>query len=205
MKKIITFLFPLCLLLLPFNGGAQADKIRDNAAKTEIVALQEKTAEIDLLTERLANLEKAIPSIPDSFMYVIGGDTLYFPIKDGVVIFTEVKDFVKENEGNWPTSFAGWMALLFALFTGGKLTQVTVSAKRIWESAKPFLGNKLSLVAIVALLLSAVIALLFGKITNGAWALNYDMFTSISGWIGMVAVFIYERFVKEKQPETVTA
>lgn len=208
MRKII-FLLSFYLAVsftVSTDVFGQADKIKDRAAKTEVLQLKKDVARFDSIAEAVVDVQNAVNGIeiPDTLQFVIDGQTLSYPIKDGKIIIDGAIQFYKENKGNWPKDAKSWLALLFTLAAGGKLTQYIVSAKRVIATLKPLFKKTIYVVGFVALVLSIGATYLWG-IINGDKGFDQTVYAFISTAFGFLAVLIYENWIKPKQTETQTA
>ena len=187
MKQLLV----LIMLTVAIPVFSQSNKIRDKAAKEAVVELEEGTSALEV---QVAELESVVANIPDSFLMVIGQDSFYFPIKDGRIIVDTVKEIRDENKGSWPTSPLGWLNLVILIALGGKATQIFTSGKNIYKFLKPIFQHTLGIVAFAATAISTGLTFVVG---NGVF--DYTMFLGISGWMGFIAIFVYERWIKPKE------
>jgi len=201
MKKllILSSLFFCSTFLFQPVLTAQVEKVRDVAAKKEILVLKEKNAAIDAKIKQLDaatdSLLQQKQEIPDTFTIVAGDKVYKVPIVDGKIIVDVIQEIINQNEGNWPKSPWGWVTLIIGIIGAGKVTQLTTSANRIYSWAKPLLKETLFIVAIVASLFATGITFLVAQ------SFKFEVFQQVLPWVMLVAIFIYERWVKPKNTE----
>lgn len=200
MKKILIFLAIVVFATPGFSQDYSTKGKSRDAIKEMVEELAEENQEIPVLKNKVDSLLQELNSLPDSIPLVVGGDTVgYFPKKDAVIVIDEINGFVKENDGNWPKTLMGIIALIFSTIAGGKFTQLIVSGKRFYSGLKPVFGSKLGVVGFISLILTSVLTVVLTRLIDGLWGFNANVFGMISGWAAYVAVFIYDRYVKPKE------
>lgn len=206
-----------CLsLFLTVSAFGNVDKIRDTNAKKEIISLQSKLdsvlTEIETAKAEVTAVPRVVvgsdtlllfetPGFPDLYTVVLGVDTFQVPVKDGYLFVTGILEFERENRGNWPTSFPGWLSLVSLTIVGGRATQVITSGRKVYKALKPFIGNPLGLVALSSVAISALIAFIVGQFITGN-GFSVELWVTIGGYVAIGAWFIYERLVKKGEKET---
>lgn len=183
------------------SSFANLDLVRDGNAKKVMRATQ---VDIDSLFKEIELLKQGVNEVPDSFFVQSGDSLLYVPVKDGVIIFENVKSFVDENKGNWPKSLAGWIFLIVSTLMGAKGTQIIASGRKIYWALKPFVNNPLGLVALTSLVVSALVTYLVGAaFLDGVF--SFGVLGSVSGLVSFGAIYIYERFIKKSEKASAEA
>lgn len=198
MKKLLILFSLVCSYFL-FQSDllAQVEKVRDDAAKQEILYLKERNDVLEIEVKELAAVTDSLiqqkQEIPDTFTIVAGDKVYKIPIVDGKIIVDVIQEIINQNEGNWPETPWGWATLIIGIIGAGKVTQLTTSAKQIYGWAKPLLKETLFIVVLVAAFFTTGITYLVAQ------SFVFDVFQQILPWVMLVAIFIYEKWVKPKK------
>lgn len=133
--------------------------------------------------------------VPDSLCVTIKDERICFPTKDAQETKVLIEQFIKENDGNWPTSWMGWAVLIIGTIAGGRYTAVWSNATKIYFFLKGFLKDTLNVVAFVSGLFATGVTFLVGVFTGELFAWN--IFGVVWPTAAFASVWIYEKRIKK--------
>ena len=136
-------------------------------------------------------------SIPNELCATVKDTVICVPLADAKNLGKIISDFLKENEGNWPTSTMGWIMLIIGLITSGVATSFSSNATKIYYFLKVFLRNTLHVVYFLAGVFSALVTFLVGLTSDTVEVFSWNLFTTIWPLSIVVAIYIYDRFIKK--------
>lgn len=140
--------------------------------------------------------------VPDSLCVTINDKRVCFPTKDVKETEQLISQFIKENEGSWPTSLAGWLILIFGTIVGGRYAAVWSNATKVFYFLKGFLKETLHVVAFVSGVIAVGVTFLIGVFTKELFA--WDIFSMIWPWTAFVSIYFYEKWLKKPEKDDST-
>lgn len=137
-------------------------------------------------------------AIPDTACIVLSGERVCFITTDGKAAVEIVQQFFRQNSGSWPKTFVGWLTLFASFIFSASGTALLVNVKRVYEMLKPIFRKTLHIVALVAMAFSYGSTYLIGLVTKDGF--NPNVFAVLSMLSSFGAVYIYETWIKKKDP-----
>ena len=137
--------------------------------------------------------------VPDSLCVTINDERVCFPTKDVKETEELISQFIKENEGSWPTSLAGWLILILGTIVGGRYAAVWSNATKVFYFLKGFLKETLHVVAFVSGLIAVGLTFLIGVFTKELFA--WDIFGMVWPWTALVSIYVYEKWLKKPKKD----
>lgn len=138
---------------------------------------------------------KEVSELPDSLCVTVKGERICLPTNDAETAANIIKEVVEENKGIWPKNLMGWITFLIAFAFSVKGTQLLASAKGVYNFLRIFLRKAINVVVFIAAGFSAGVTLLIGK-----GSFDPNVFVTLWGLIAIVAVIIYENWIKKPEP-----
>ena len=139
----------------------------------------------------------AFSQVPDTFTFQLDSQVVKIAAKDIKDLVNTSSKFVKENEGGWPTTLAGWTLLIFTFLVSARGAVFITQARKVAAIFIKLFGNigqPLDTVILVSAAISTGLTFLVGK-----GSFDASFFVTSLGIIFGISVYIYERFLKPKK------
>ena len=135
--------------------------------------------------------------VPDTLTFELDGQVVKIAAKDVKDLVATTTGVIKENEGSWPTTLAGWALLIFSFLVSARGAIFITQARKVGAIFIKLFGKAtqpLNTLVLISGALSTGLTFLIGKGT-----FNPQFFVTSLGIIFGASVYIYERFLKPKK------